>query len=102
VFLWEYAESAVNIRLQYCFSMNDGPGGLVIRSDLLLAIGKRFNENGISIPFPQRDVTMHLGGDSRAALAGLAGRGALEDHGDGLAPIQDRNDARLEPPDGSA
>ena len=102
VFLWEYAESAVNIRLQYCFSMNDGPGGLVIRSDLLLAIGKRFKENGISIPFPQRDVTMHLGGDSRAALAGLAGRGALEDHGDGLAPIQDRNDARLEPPDGSA
>jgi potassium efflux system protein len=104
VFLWEYAESAVNIRLQYCFSMNDSPGGLVIRSEVLLAIGKRFKEHGIAIPFPQRDVTMHLGEDSRAALAGLGGArdGSPDPGGSGTARLGDRPGPRLEPPAGPA
>ncbi len=71
VFLWEYSESSVDIRVQYCFSMNDGPGTLGIRSEVLLAIGRSFREHGIKMPHAKRDVTMHLDEDSRGLLAGL-------------------------------
>ncbi|MBK1630890.1 hypothetical protein CKO31_09065 [Thiohalocapsa halophila] len=71
VFLWEYSESSVDIRVQYCFSMNDGPGTLGIRSQVLLAIGRSFREHGIKMPHAKRDVTMHLDEDSRGLLAGL-------------------------------
>jgi potassium efflux system protein len=102
VFLWEYAESAVNIRIQYCFSMNDGPGGLVIRSEVLLEIAKRFRSRGIAIPFPQRDVRLHLGDDSRAALPTLGAPpgGDLSDHrgGSGVSRVEDGSDPRLKPP----
>ncbi|MCF7977952.1 MAG: mechanosensitive ion channel [Chromatiaceae bacterium] len=73
VFLWEYADSAVSIRVQYCFRMNEGPGGLVIRSDVLLAIGRRFREQGVRIPYPQRDVRMHLDEVSQKAIVGASG-----------------------------
>ncbi len=73
VFLWEYADSAVSIRVQYCFCMNEGPGGLVIRSQVLLAIGRRFREQGVRIPYPQRDVRMHLDDVSQKAIVGASG-----------------------------
>ncbi|MBK1618032.1 hypothetical protein CKO42_06130 [Lamprobacter modestohalophilus] len=73
VFLWEYADSAVSIRVQYCFRMNEGPGGLVIRSDVLLAIGRRFREQGVRIPYPQRDVRMQLDEVSQRAMVGAFG-----------------------------
>ncbi|MCF7984924.1 MAG: mechanosensitive ion channel, partial [Thiohalocapsa sp.] len=69
VFLWEYADSSVNLRVQYCFRMNEGPGGLVIRSEVLLAIGKRFRERAIRIPYPQRDITMHVERDDPPMFA---------------------------------
>ena len=71
VFLWEYSESSVDIRVQYCFRMNEGPGALSIRSEVLLAIGRSFREHGIQMPHAKRDVTMHLDDDSRGLLANL-------------------------------
>ena len=46
----------MNIRVQFCFRMNSGPGGLVIRSEVLFGIGKALKAHGIEIPFPQRDL----------------------------------------------
>jgi potassium efflux system protein len=71
VFLWEYSESSVDLRVQYCFRMNEGPGGLVIRSEVLLAIGRSFRQHGLKMPHARRDVTMHLDEDSRGLLASL-------------------------------
>jgi potassium efflux system protein len=73
VFLWEYSESSVDLRVQYCFRMNEGPGGLVIRSEVLLEIGRAFRRHGLRMPHAQRDVTMHLDEDSRGLLASLGG-----------------------------
>ncbi|MCG6943114.1 MAG: mechanosensitive ion channel [Thiohalocapsa sp.] len=68
-FLWEYGESSANLRVQYCFRMNFGPGGLTIRSEVLLAIGRALHEHGIEMPYPRRDVALHISTEDRGRLA---------------------------------
>jgi small-conductance mechanosensitive channel len=55
VLLTEFAESGINLELGFWVSDPEaGTGG--VRSDIGLAILKSFRENGIEIPYPQREI----------------------------------------------
>jgi small-conductance mechanosensitive channel len=49
-----FGDSAWNMRLR-CW-VADPKGHMMVRSDLNCAIVRKFNENGVEIPFPQRDL----------------------------------------------
>ncbi len=55
VFLTAFAESAINLELGFWIADPEEGKGNVI-SDINLAIWRAFQENGIRIPFPQREV----------------------------------------------
>jgi potassium efflux system protein len=48
IYLYEYTDQGVRIRVQFCFRFVHGPGGFVTRSEVLLEIGRRFEEHGIA------------------------------------------------------
>ena len=50
----DFGDSALQFRL--VFDINDSFSQLRIKSDLRYVISKKFNENGVNIPFPQRDI----------------------------------------------
>lgn len=55
--LMEFGDSSVNFDLR--FWITDPPNGIAnVRSDILMKIWEKFAEEGIEIPFPQRD--LHL------------------------------------------
>ncbi|MAD97038.1 MAG: mechanosensitive ion channel protein MscS [Flavobacteriaceae bacterium] len=54
VLFTDFGDSALQFRL--LFSIKNGYEHLQIKSDLRFEIDKRFRENNIQIPFPQRDV----------------------------------------------
>ncbi|NNK87937.1 MAG: mechanosensitive ion channel [Flavobacteriaceae bacterium] len=53
----EFGDSALQFRL--IFTLNDSFIGAIPRSEMRFEIIKRFRENNISIPFPQRDVHLY-------------------------------------------
>jgi len=59
VLFMDFADSALLFRLM--FNIGDSFTHLKVKSDLRFVIDKKFRENGISIPFPQRDVHMIKG-----------------------------------------
>ena len=61
VFLTQFADSAINLELGFWIDdPEEGKGNIV--SDVNFAIWRAFRENGVAIPFPQRDV--HLIGSA--------------------------------------
>lgn len=54
VFFMDFADSALMFRL--IFTINDSFSQIRIKSDLRYVIDKKFRENNVQIPFPQRDV----------------------------------------------
>jgi len=54
VLFTDFADSSLNFRL--VFSLNNSFEARFVQSDLRFEIDKVFRENGITIPFPQRDV----------------------------------------------
>jgi small-conductance mechanosensitive channel len=54
VLFTDFADSSLNFKL--IFTLNDSFETRFVQSDLRFEIDKRFRENGVSIPFPQRDV----------------------------------------------
>ena len=55
VLLTDFADSGINLELGFWVAdPEEGTG--VVRSNINLAIWKSFSENGIEIPFPQREV----------------------------------------------
>ena len=57
VFLTQFADSAINLELGFWISdPEEGKGNIV--SDVNFAIWRAFKENGIAIPFPQREVRL--------------------------------------------
>ena len=55
VLVTQFAESSINLELGFWIAdPEEGRGGVI--SDVNLAIWRLFKENGVSIPFPQRDV----------------------------------------------
>ncbi len=59
VLLWDFAESAVMLRIHFFSNINGTIGRGDLRSIVLMSIWNRFEELGIEIPFPQRDVHVH-------------------------------------------
>lgn len=55
IVLWEYADSSVNYRLQYHIDLSKNDR-LVVQNAILQRIWYVFKEQGINIPYPQRDV----------------------------------------------
>ncbi len=70
VLLTEFAESGINLELGFWVSDPEaGTGG--VRSDIGLAILRSFRENGIEIPYPQREIRI-LRNPSTASASGAA------------------------------
>lgn len=55
IILWEYADSAINYRIHYHIDLNQSER-FATKNAILKRIWYVFNEEGISIPYPQRDV----------------------------------------------
>jgi small-conductance mechanosensitive channel len=53
-FLIAFADSSINYELT--FYLDDPTIGKTVKSDLSRELWQRFAENGIEIPFPQRDI----------------------------------------------
>lgn len=60
----ELADSSVNLAVRPWVKTSDYWG---VKFDLLEAVKLRFDQEGISIPFPQQDVHMHQAAEKRAA-----------------------------------
>jgi small-conductance mechanosensitive channel len=54
VLFTDFADSSLNFRL--IFTLNDSFQARFVQSDLRFEIDKKFRENAVTIPFPQRDV----------------------------------------------
>ncbi len=59
VLFTDFGESALQFKL--LFEINNSFQHLNIKSDLRFEIDKKFRENNITIPFPQRDVHLIRG-----------------------------------------
>ena len=57
VLFTDFADSSLNFRI--VFSLNDSFETRFIQSDLRFEIDKQFRDNGVTIPFPQRDVHVY-------------------------------------------
>jgi small-conductance mechanosensitive channel len=64
-FLIEFADSSINYELT--FFLDDPTIGKTVKSDLSRQLWKRFAENDIEIPFPQRDI--HIRSHVNSALS---------------------------------
>jgi small-conductance mechanosensitive channel len=63
-----FGDNSVDLELR--FWIDDPSNGVGnIKSEVMLAIWDKFNEEGIEIPFPQRDV--HISGLSQKTVATL-------------------------------
>jgi small-conductance mechanosensitive channel len=62
VLLTNFGSDGVECRLQFWIRLQTGLSGPVIESNLRFAISDRFRAANISIPYPQRDVHLHVPG----------------------------------------
>jgi small-conductance mechanosensitive channel len=74
VYLDEYADSAINFSLTYWVEMSEVGDVRRIKSDLLHMIDRAFEDAGISIPFPQRDVRLSTAQPVPVQIVGSADR----------------------------
>ncbi|MEO1105990.1 MAG: hypothetical protein AAFW98_20040, partial [Pseudomonadota bacterium] len=52
----EFGDSSVNLRVCYYIDLRGEHSGFVTRSEVLTTIRNRFETEGLTIPFPQRDI----------------------------------------------
>lgn len=76
VYLEEFADSAISFSLTYWVELTAEIDSRRTKSDLLLSIDRAFEEAGISIPFPQRDVHFSSEGPVPVAIVNQAPGGA--------------------------
>lgn len=72
VYLDGYGDSAINFALTYWVQMTEDVDSRRVRSDVLHMIDRAFEEAGISIPFPQREVRMTADTPLPVAIVGSA------------------------------
>ncbi len=72
VWLKGFGDSSVNFII-HCWIMDPEQGVGNVRSDVLKKLWWLFKDNGIAIPFPQRDVNVRMNDDLREVLASLRG-----------------------------
>lgn len=65
----DFGESSLVFCLYFWVDMGGQGNSLVIASDLRLMIEKRFQELGVSVPFPQRDVNLNSGNPITVRIA---------------------------------
>jgi small-conductance mechanosensitive channel len=66
----EFGDSALKLQLR--FWIGDAQNGVQnVKSDVLIEIWQRFKQQGIRVPYPQRDLHVRSSGD-RASLQALA------------------------------
>ncbi len=63
----QFADSSLNFTVRFWSKLDTR---LQIRSELNIRINEAFEENGIEIPFPQRDVHLHMEQETEAELTG--------------------------------
>jgi potassium efflux system protein len=66
-FLIQFADSSINYELT--FYLDDPTIGKTVKSDLSRELWQRFAENGIEIPFPQRDIHIRSHGASEQSVS---------------------------------
>jgi len=87
------------------FHLADLSHGLTVKNNLRMEILKRFREEGISIPMPQRNLNIHMEGETNpqilAALLSEEGDKAVVSHtGAAAAPKQDAAKSEVSKPQG--
>lgn len=70
VWLKGFGDSSVDFTI-HCWIADPEQGVGNVRSDVLKTLWRLFRENGIEIPFPQRDLNLRMNDDLRELLAGL-------------------------------
>jgi small-conductance mechanosensitive channel len=60
VYFEEFGDNALNLRLDFWVDLDIQPNRRRIMSDIRHRIEELFTENGIAIPFPQRDVHLDM------------------------------------------
>jgi small-conductance mechanosensitive channel len=78
VWLKGFGESSVDFTI-HCWIADPEQGVGNVRSDVLKTLWRLFKENGIEIPFPQRDVNLRINAELRELLAGLKDGGQGSD-----------------------
>lgn len=59
-----FGDNAINLELRFWIAdPEDGCGS--VKSEILLSIWDKFKENGVSVPFPQRDIRVEMIGKKR-------------------------------------
>ncbi|MCL4674203.1 MAG: mechanosensitive ion channel, partial [Sphingomonadaceae bacterium] len=73
VWLYSYGDNSVNFVI-HCW-INDPEGGVGnVRSEVLKALWYLFKENGVEIPFPQRDINLRSNAQFEQLVAAIAQR----------------------------
>lgn len=78
VWMSEYGDSSVNFIIQ-CWINDPEEGVGNVRSEVLTNLWWLFKENGIEIPFPQRDINLRDNEQMQALIAAISGRQAKAD-----------------------
>jgi len=73
VWLTEYGDSSVNFMI-HCWITDPEEGVGNIRSDVLKTLWWLFQENGIEIPFPQRDINFRNNEQFEQLIAAIGQR----------------------------
>ena len=60
VSLWEFGDSAMVLRIEYCVHYLGDIGRTAVRSEVNRRIWYGFQAAGISMPFPQRDLHVRM------------------------------------------
>jgi small-conductance mechanosensitive channel len=69
----EFGDSALNLQIRFWIS--DAHNGVQnIKSAVLLKVWRSFKDNGIEVPYPQRDLHLRSGGEMLARAHQLAGQ----------------------------
>jgi small-conductance mechanosensitive channel len=55
-----FGDNSMEFVLFFWIEQNDKTNAFVVESDLRIIIEKRLSEDGISVPFPQRDVHLEM------------------------------------------
>ena len=67
----EFGDSSINFNIRFWIHFPGDPGFLTIVNDVIMAIKKAYDQNGISIPFPIRTLDFGIKGGQKLSDLGL-------------------------------
>lgn len=72
LFFTEFGDSSINFMITFWIHYPNEPGFLKARSEAIIQIKERFDENGITIPFPIRTLDFGIKGGEKLSEMGLS------------------------------